>query len=98
MKSQNKSLVGTVVSHKMQKTVVVKVERLAKDQQFYKTVAQEKKFKAHDEKDECRVGDQVLLIGTRPLSREKRWRVAKILKKSVLSGEPLAGDLPTGGE
>lgn len=74
-------IVGTVVSNRMQKTVVVCVERRAADLRFKKILRHRKKFKVHDEKNECQVGDQVLIIGARPLSREKRWRVKKVLRK-----------------
>lgn len=78
---KKRGLIGTVLSHKMQKTVVVRVQRRTLNLQFRKTVNQEKRYKAHDEKDECQVGDQVLIVETRPLSREKRWRVEKVLRK-----------------
>lgn len=74
-------IIGTVVSNRMQKTVVVCVERRAADLRFKKILSHRKKFKAHDEKNECQVGDQVLIIGVRPLSREKRWQVKKVLRK-----------------
>jgi len=80
-----KSLVGTVVSDKMKKTVVVRVMRRTQDTRFSKIMTQSKKYKAHDEKNECRIGDKVLLVGTRPLSREKRWRVQQILEKGEIS-------------
>jgi small subunit ribosomal protein S17 len=78
-----KSLVGTVTSNKMDKTVVVIVDRLVKDPRYKKYVRKRSKFKAHDEKNECRVGDQVLLVETRPLSKEKHWRVREIVRKAV---------------
>jgi len=78
-----KSLVGTVASNKMDKTVVVVVNRLVKDPRYKKYVRRRSTFKAHDENNECNVGDQVLLMETRPLSKEKRWRVREIVKKAV---------------
>ncbi|MBW2057862.1 MAG: 30S ribosomal protein S17 [Deltaproteobacteria bacterium] len=78
-----KTLVGTVVSNKMDKTVVVAVDRLVKDPKYKKYVRKRSKHKAHDEGNQCGVGDQVLLIETRPLSKEKRWRVKQILEKAV---------------
>jgi small subunit ribosomal protein S17 len=83
MRGIRKSLVGTVASNKMDKTVVVVVNRLVKDPRYKKYVRRTSKFKAHDEKNECNVGDQVLLMETRPLSKEKRWRVREIVKKAV---------------
>lgn len=83
MRGIRKSLVGTVASNKMDKTVVVVVNRLVKDPRYKKYVRRRSKFKAHDERNECNVGDQVLLMETRPLSKEKRWRVREIVKKAV---------------
>jgi small subunit ribosomal protein S17 len=74
---------GVVVSNKMNKTVVVAVERRAMDPTFKKIRRQTRKFKAHDEKNECGVGDRVQIVETRPISREKRWRVQKILIKAA---------------
>lgn len=74
---------GTVISDKMDKTVVVEVRRRVKDPMYKKYVTRRTKFKAHDEKNECRVGDFVEIIETRPLSRDKRWRVLKILEKAA---------------
>lgn len=78
-----KTLVGTVTSNKMDKTVVVVVNRLVKDPKYMKYVRKRSKHKAHDEGNQCSVGDQVLLIETRPLSKEKCWRVKEILEKAV---------------
>jgi small subunit ribosomal protein S17 len=78
-----KTLVGSVTSNKMDKTVVVAVDRLVKDPKYQKYVRRRSKHKAHDEKNQCNVGDQVLLIETRPLSKGKRWRVAEIVEKAV---------------
>jgi small subunit ribosomal protein S17 len=83
MRGTRKSLVGTVTSNKMDKTVVVIVNRLVKDPRYKKYVRKRSRFKAHDEKNECGVGDQVLLVETRPLSKEKHWRVREIVKKAV---------------
>lgn len=77
-----KTMVGTVVSDRMDKTVVVLVERLVKHPVYKKYTRRRARYKAHDEKNECRVGDRVLLIETRPLSREKRWRVKEILERA----------------
>ena len=70
-------LKGKVVSNKMQKTVVVEVVRLKKHPKYKKYFKVSKKYKAHDEKGECRIGDKVLIQETRPISKEKRWRVLR---------------------
>lgn len=75
-------MVGTVVSNRMDKTVVVLVQRLVKHPLYQKYVRKRARYKAHDEKNECHPGDRVLLMETRPLSREKRWRVKEILEKA----------------
>lgn len=77
-----KVLVGEVTSNKMDKTIVVKVVRQFRHPVFKKMVRRAKKFKAHDHKNECCVGDKVQIIETRPLSKEKRWRVTKIISKT----------------
>jgi small subunit ribosomal protein S17 len=66
----------------MNKTVIVVVERLVKHPLYQKYLRKKARYKAHDEKNECRAGDRVLLMETRPLSREKRWRVKEILEKA----------------
>ena len=73
---------GYVVSDKMDKTVVVAVEDRVKHPKYGMVLRRTKKYKAHDEKNACGVGDRVLLIETRPLSATKRWRVAEILEKA----------------
>lgn len=82
-RGKRKTLTGLVISDKMDKTVVVMVNRLVLHPIYKKYVRKRKKVKAHDEKNECRVGDKVLLIETRPLSREKRWRVREILERAA---------------
>ena len=76
-----KTLIGTVVSDKMDKTVVVLVERLVKHPVYLKYVRSRKKFAAHDEANDCRVGDKVLIKQSRPISASKRWRVSKVLER-----------------
>lgn len=76
-----KKMIGTVVSDKMDKTVVVSVETLVQHRKYKKFIRRRKKYKAHDENNECRIGDKVLLVETRPLSKEKRWRVVQILER-----------------
>ena len=77
-----KTCVGTVVSDKMDKTVVVAVTELKRHPLYGRTMRRTKRVKAHDEENACRVGDLVRLMETRPLSREKRWRVAEILRRA----------------
>ena len=79
---QRKQRSGVVFSNKMDKTVVVLVERLVKHPKYKKYLRVRKKFKAHDERNACNVGDRVEIIETRPLSREKRWAVLSIVKKA----------------
>ena len=73
---------GLVVSDKMDKTVVVEVEDRVKHPKYGKVIRRTKKYKAHDDANECGVGDRVLLMETRPLSATKRWRVSQILEKA----------------
>ncbi len=81
MEKKRKTRVGRVVSNKMDKTVVVTVETLRHHPLYKKTIRRAVKYKVHDEKNECRLGDTVKIIETRPLSKEKRWRVAEIITK-----------------
>ena len=85
MKKQGmkRQIVGTVVSNKMDKTVVVSVERLVKHKFYHKYIRRRSKFAAHDQGNTCQIGDRVMLTECRPLSRSKRWRVTKIVKKAV---------------
>jgi small subunit ribosomal protein S17 len=73
---------GVVVSDKMDKTVVVSVEDRRKHARYGKVMRQTSRLKAHDEQNECGVGDRVLLMETRPLSATKRWRVVQVLEKA----------------
>lgn len=73
---------GKVVSDKMDKTVVVAVETFTKHKLYNRTIRQTKKFKAHDEENACRIGDKVKIMETRPISRDKRWRVAEVIEKT----------------
>ncbi len=81
-KRKRKTLVGSVLSDRMDKTVVVSIERLVKHPLYGKYIKRRVKYMAHDEKNECGVGDRVLIEETRPLSRRKRWRVSQILEKA----------------
>ena len=78
-----KERVGVVVSDKMQKTVSVAVERVVRHPLYGKAIKRTKKFKAHDETDQCNVGDTVRIRETRPLSKTKRWTVVEIVKRAV---------------
>jgi small subunit ribosomal protein S17 len=73
---------GVVVSDRMQKTVVVTVERTVMHPKYKKFLRRRTKLKAHDEQNQCHVGDRVLIVECRPLSRDKRWRVSKILERA----------------
>lgn len=79
---QRRQMVGVVVSDKMNKTVVVEVQRLVAHPRYHRVIRQGLRVKAHDEKNEAHVGDRVRLMETRPLSKEKRWRVAEILERA----------------
>lgn len=99
MGNKRKTRTGVVVSDKMDKTVVVLVKTIRRHPLYKKVIRHSKKFKAHDEGNTCRIGDMVKIIETRPLSKDKRWRVAEIVSHqemieieqtdidSILSGE-----------
>ena len=78
-----KVLVGTVISDKMDKTVVVQVKRLFMHPRYKKYVRRNARYKAHDAANQCGIGDKVQIIESRPLSKDKHWRVSKILEKAV---------------
>ena len=78
-----KELIGIIVSDKMDKSVVVQVERFVQHKIYKKFIKQYKKYHAHDEQNECGIGDTVKIIETRPLSKLKRFRVTEIVKKAV---------------
>jgi small subunit ribosomal protein S17 len=80
-----KEKIGIVVSDKMEKTISVAVEFKYRHPMYSKIVVKTKRYMAHDELGECKVGDQVLLQETRPMSKNKRWTVKQILRKSVIS-------------
>lgn len=81
-RSDRKVRIGKVVSDKMEKTVVVTVERLVQHPLYKKSVKQTTRFKAHDENNESHIGDTVKIMETRPLSKDKRWRVVEILERA----------------
>jgi small subunit ribosomal protein S17 len=76
-----RALVGTVTSNKMQKTVVVVVTRRVRDPRFHKYLTKRIKYKAHDETNEYKIGDRVEIVETRPLSKDKRWRVTRLIER-----------------
>jgi small subunit ribosomal protein S17 len=77
-----RTIKGIVVSNNMDKTIVVRAERLVKHPVFHKYIRRHVKYKAHDEHNSCNVGDTVLIVESRPLSKEKRWRMREILEKA----------------
>ncbi len=77
-----KTQVGTVVSDKMDKTVVIAIQDHVRHPLYKKIIKRTVKLKAHDEKNECKVGDRVMVMETRPLSKDKRWRVAQIIERA----------------
>ena len=81
-RSRRKVRDGVVVSDKMHKTIVVLVQEFKPHPLYKKVVRRSRRFKVHDEQEECRVGDRVRIAETRPLSKDKRWRVAEILEKA----------------
>lgn len=81
-RGRRKTRIGRVVSDKMQMTVVVAVETMFRHPLYGKTMRRTKKFKAHDANNECGIGDTVEIMETRPLSKEKRWRVVQIVEKA----------------
>jgi small subunit ribosomal protein S17 len=85
IEARKKTLTGTVVSNKMQKTVVIKVARRFTDPTFKKVVNTTKKYKVHDEKNECEPGDLITVCETRPLSKDKRWRLIEIVKRAAVA-------------
>lgn len=82
MRQRTKQREGVVISAKMNKTVMVQVDRLVEHARYGKRVRRRKKFMAHDERSECRQGDRVMIIESRPLSRQKRWRVSQVLVRA----------------
>jgi small subunit ribosomal protein S17 len=81
-RGNKRTIKGIVVSNKMDKTIVVRAERLVKHAVFRKYIRSYEKYKAHDELNRCGVGDKVVIVESRPLSRDKRWRMREILEKA----------------
>jgi small subunit ribosomal protein S17 len=95
VQGKRKTKVGRVVSDKMDKTIVVSVERLARHRLYKRVIRLSTKFKAHDEENEARIGDTVLIEESRPLSATKRWRLVSVVAKAGdhgLPGEVVAGE------
>jgi small subunit ribosomal protein S17 len=84
--SRRKIRTGVVISDKMDKTVVVEVTRTVIHPVYKKYVHRRKRFMAHDEDNQCHIGDEVMIVESRPLSRNKRWRVRRILREAALPG------------
>ena len=80
-RNRRKTRIGIVVSDKMDKTVVVAIEDFVRHSLYGKAVKRTKKFKAHDENNECNIGDKVRIMETRPLSKDKRWRLVNVIEK-----------------
>jgi small subunit ribosomal protein S17 len=83
MKGQKKRRMGVVFSNKMDKTVVISAHRMTKHPLYKKYLKKRVRFKAHDEGNSCQIGDTVLVQETRPLSKDKRWKVVEILEKAI---------------
>jgi len=82
-REMKRQVVGVVVSNKMDKTVVVAVERTVKHVMYHKYIRRRTKFAAHDEQNSCQIGDKVMITESRPISRSKHWRVSKIVEKAA---------------
>ncbi|MGH2538464.1 MAG: 30S ribosomal protein S17 [Candidatus Promineifilaceae bacterium] len=82
MREQRKRLIGVVTSDKMDKTVIVEVATAKRHKLYGKAIKLVKKYKAHDEKNECQLGDRVEIIESRPISRDKRWAIISILERA----------------
>lgn len=83
-RNARKVLVGKVVSDKMDKTVVIAVETYKKHNLYHKRIKSTKKFKAHDEENVAKIGDTVKVMETRPLSKDKRWRLVEVIEKAII--------------
>ncbi len=82
-RGNRKTQIGVVVSDKMDKTVVVRIDRLIKHPVYNKYIKRSAKYKAHDSENSCKIGDRVLIVETRPLSKDKCWKVRQIIEKSA---------------
>ena len=91
---RRRSYIGTVVSDKMQKTVIVRVTRLYKHTKYSRTMRSYSKFKAHDEKGVAKIDDVVRIEETRPLSKDKRFRLIEVIKKAAMAHIELKEEIP----
>jgi small subunit ribosomal protein S17 len=82
-RGMKRQVIGTIVSNKMDKTVVVQVERLVKHALYKKYIRRCSKFTAHDNDNQCKIGDRVMITESRPLSKTKRWRVSRIIETAA---------------
>lgn len=82
-RGNRKTQVGIVVSDKMDKTVVVKIDRLVRHRVYNKYIKRSAKYMAHDDENSCKIGDRVLIVETRPISKDKCWKVRQIIEKSA---------------
>jgi len=80
LRSKSKTRVGVVLSDKMDKTIIVRIDRLTTHKKYGRVIKQATKFKVHDAKNEAKAGDKVRIMETRPLSKEKRWRLVEVVK------------------
>lgn len=88
-----RKMIGVVVKDKMDKTIVVEVEKLLKHRKYHKYLKRKMRYKAHDEKNVCKIGDEVMIAEVRPVSKDKRWLVQSIIRKEELSlGEKEVGN------
>jgi len=89
-RAMRKTRTGTVVSNRMQKTIIVRVDRLSRHPLFGRVLKKASKFKAHDETNDAKIGDVVTIVETRPLSKDKRWRLVEIVRRAS-SAPPVPG-------
>jgi 30S ribosomal protein S17 len=82
-RGKRKTQIGVVVSDKMDKTVVVKIDRLVRHRVYNKYIKRSAKYMAHDDENSCKIGDRVLIVETRPISKDKCWKVRQIIDKSA---------------
>ena len=82
-RGNKKTLIGLVASDKMDKTVVVEVTRRMKHPMYHKYIQRRKRYKAHDEANDCKAGDRVLIEECRPISKQKRWRIKQVIERAV---------------
>ena len=91
--TSKRKMIGIVVKDKMSKSIVVEVEKFLKHPKYHKFIKRKMRYKAHDESNACKIGDEVLIMEVRPVSKDKRWLVKEILKKEELSaGEKEVGN------